>query len=44
MFVFAAGVWLGLLQVGLFLSLELLLSSAFLTYVTVVLACSRSAT
>ena len=38
MFVFAAGVWLGLLQVGLFLSLELLLSSAFLTYVTVVLA------
>jgi hypothetical protein len=37
-FVFDVGVWLAVLQVALFLSLELLLSSAFLTYVTVVFA------
>ncbi len=36
-FVFVVGLWLAALQVGLFLSLELLLSSAFLTFVVLLL-------
>jgi hypothetical protein len=35
-YVFTVGVWLAVLQVVLFMSLEMLLSSAFLTYLVVV--------